>query len=214
MKTAAHTRYRNNAGKIVPGVTTPLGLLAKPALVPWANRLGLQGVDVTKFVDDKAAIGTLGHAYSTDHLMGVETDTSDYDQNQISAAQNAALSFFKWLDTHPITPILIEGQLVSEEYQYGGTADIYCLHDGLYELIDLKTGSGIWPEMTYQMAAYAHLLKENGFPLDQCRLLNIPRTEDESFVEKIYPDKDLYWGWEVFKSCLNIYQIKKELNHK
>jgi hypothetical protein len=214
VKTAAHTRYKNEAGKIVPGVTTPLNLLAKPALVPWSNRLGLQGIDVTKYVDDKADIGTLGHAFSTDYLMGVETDTSHYDNHQISAAQNAALSFFKWLETNPITPILVEGQLVSETYQYGGTVDIYCLHNGLYELIDLKTGSGIWPEHTYQIAAYTHLLEENGFKVDQCRLLNIPRTEDESFLEKLYTDLELGLGWEVFNNCLNIYQLKKELKHR
>jgi hypothetical protein len=81
-------------------------------------------------------------------------------------------------------------------------------------LIDLKTGSGIWPEHTYQIAAYTRLLEENGFTVDRCRLLNIPRTEDESFLEKLYTDQELGLGWKVFRNCLNIYQLKKELKHR
>ncbi|MBA7569795.1 hypothetical protein ES708_11536 [subsurface metagenome] len=60
-KIAAHIIYRTRSGQSVPGVTTILSVLNKPALVPWANRMGLQGIDVAKYVDDKAAIGTLAH---------------------------------------------------------------------------------------------------------------------------------------------------------
>ena len=40
-----HTVYKTKDGKRVPGVTTILGVINKPALVRWANNLGLQGID-------------------------------------------------------------------------------------------------------------------------------------------------------------------------
>ena len=40
----AHQRYKIEDGTIVPGVTTVVGILNKPALVPWANKLGLEGI--------------------------------------------------------------------------------------------------------------------------------------------------------------------------
>ena len=46
-----HTVYKLASGARVPGVTTVLSVLNKPALVPWANKLGLEGIDVRKYVD-------------------------------------------------------------------------------------------------------------------------------------------------------------------
>lgn len=198
----------------MPGATTVLGILNKPALVPWSNRLGLQGIDVGKFVDDKAAIGTLAHAIVTDWLMGIETDTSHYDPHQVDAAMNAALSFFEWFKKNPIEPILVEGQLVCDLRGYGGTIDIYGILHEQYTLLDLKTGSGIYPEHGYQIAAYSGLLEWHGFKVDRCICLNIPRDETEAFKTHEYTNKELEYSWEIFLHCLGIYNAKKQLKHK
>lgn len=211
MKVKAHIRYKTNDNKIVPGVTTVLGLLSKPALVPWANKLGLAGIDVRSFVDDKAQIGTLGHLFVTDHLAGIKTDTTDYDANQIDLAQNCALSFFQWEKEHPVKNIFVERPLVSERYRFGGTLDIYANVDDKLELIDLKTGNGIYDEHIFQVAALKMLLNEHGFEIDRARIINIPRTENEAFIERIITQKELAVGWEIFLNCLSIYNLKKEL---
>jgi len=210
-KTAAHQIYRLGSGEIVPGVTTALGVLSKPALVPWANKLGLQGIDVRKYVDDKADIGTLAHQMVEDHLLGMETNTTDYSKNQIDQAENSVLSYLEWEKNHPILKVLfVEKQLVSETHKFGGTEDIYCFSDGeKYELIDLKTGKGIWEEAVYQVAALKKLLEENGHEVDQARILNIPRSEDEAFMEKVLSPKELEIGWQIFLHCLGIYNAKK-----
>ncbi len=44
-RSKVHTRYKLKNGLLVPGVTTVTGVLDKPALIIWANRLGLQGID-------------------------------------------------------------------------------------------------------------------------------------------------------------------------
>ena len=212
-KHKAHIIYKVLSGKRVPGTTTITGSLgwSKHVLINWANRMGLQGIDTTKYVDDKADIGTLAHKMVTDFLQGKKTDTDDYSKNQIAAADNSALSYFEWARGKKIKPILIEQPLVSESYLYGGMMDIYALVDGLPELIDLKTGSGIYPEMLIQVGAYRQLLVENGHPVDSVRILNIPRTGDESFVEKKVSIKHCLTAWAIFKNCLNIYQLRKNL---
>lgn len=211
-KTRAHQRYKLASGEIVPGVTTITGELGwgKQALIKWANNLGLQGVDSNKFVDDKADVGTLAHKMVTDYLQGFTTDyRQEYSQETINRAENSFLSFLEWEKKNKIKPILIEKALVSEGWRYGGQIDIYGEINGELELIDLKTGNGIYPESSIQVAAYKMLLEEAGHKVDRLRILNIPRTEDESFAEK----KVDCWqaAFAIFKRCLEIYELKKEL---
>ena len=219
-KTKAHIQYRstvkfqkNNKGVRFPGVTTIVGILAKPALIKWANNLGLKGIDSTKYVDDKADIGTLGHAMITNQLQDEGTDTSDYSQQQIGQAENCALSYFKWEEEHKIDPIIIEEPMVSEEHCIGGTMDIYAEVDGVKELIDLKTGNGIWPEHHIQVAAYKAILEENGHKVERVRILNIPRSETENFQQVVLSEAVLNLNWEIFYHLLRIYQIRKELKN-
>lgn len=216
-KTKAHTRYRLKKteqfpkGEIVPGTTTVTGgQLAwnKRTLMAWANRMGLKGIDSSKYADDKADIGTLAHAFVTNELMGKETDTSDFAANQIKEAENAVLSFYEWQKHHDWgTPLFVEKSLVSEKHKYGGMVDIYWIIDGRRELTDLKTG-GVWPEHFVQVGGgYAQLLQENHFRVERIRILNIPRTKDEEFSDIILPNSDKYW--QVFEHCLALHELKK-----
>jgi len=209
-KTKAHIRYKLKDGTRVPGSTTITSVLDKPALKYWANKIGLQGIDIKKFVDDKADIGTLGHEISIASLYpGAVVNTSDYTKNQIGLAENCAVSFFEWKKDKDIEVILTETPLVSERHRYGGTMDIYAKVNGKHELIDLKTGSGIYDEYFIQVASYRQLLNEHNYPVDRVRILNIPRVEDESFAEQTVVNTDKYW--QVFLKCLEIYNLRKEI---
>ena len=216
-KTKAHQRYRLKPtddwpkGRIVPGVTTIVGILDKPALVPWANRMGLKGIDTRKYVDDKADIGTLAHALIIGELTEQEVDTSDYSQQQIDAAENARLSFYEWQKKHKLEIITAEESLVSEEYKFGVKYDIFGLIDGVQELLDLKTGSGIWEEAYYQLGGYLILLEENARHVGRIRILNIPRSEDENFQEIVLSGRMMDLSKEMFMDCLSIYERKKEV---
>ena len=44
-KSKIHTVYKTKDGIRVPGVTTILGELAKPALIHWAWDLGIKNID-------------------------------------------------------------------------------------------------------------------------------------------------------------------------
>ena len=206
-KTKAHIRYKGANGENVPGVTTILGILNKPALVKWANNLGLQGIDSSRYRDEMADIGTLAHYLIMCHLTGQTPDTSDYSPNQVDLAENATLSYYEWEKGHDIEPILVEEALVSDQYGYGGTVDLYAAVDGVPTLVDFKTGKAIYPEMVYQLAAYKQLLQEHGYEVGPARILRIGRDADEGFEEKVVTGLERQWA--IFNHCLGIYNLQK-----
>src|SRR3990167_1679574 len=119
-KSRQHTVYKNKDGVRVPGTTTITGVMDKPALVPWANKLGLEGIEVGKYVDDLATIGTLGHYLIECHIKSkikgekVVPDISDYTPNQIDSAENCFIKFLDWESKNEVKYIDSEMSLVSE----------------------------------------------------------------------------------------------------
>lgn len=208
-KVRVHTIYKNEEGKRVPGVTTALGLLNKPALIHWAWKLGIEGIDYKTFRDDKADIGTLTHLMALSYEKEEKPDTDYYTKAQIDLADICFAKYLDWRSRHEIKSIFLEKQSVSEMFQYGGTLDHYCLLDGVPTLIDYKTGKAIYSEQFFQLAAYRQLLNEEGHKVDQCIILRLGRNEEEGFETKTMTD--LRKQLEVFLSCLKIYQLKKEI---
>jgi hypothetical protein len=207
-------KYRLSTGEVCPGVTTICGQLGwnKNALVMWANRLGMKGIDANKFKDDKAEIGSLAHSMVLAEISGTEVDTSDYTQKQIDLAKNCLKSYHEWSKGRKIEPIVVEKMIVSEEMKFGGTPDFYGKIDGVTTLNDYKTGSGIYDEYVIQVAAYAHLLKESGNNhIENVMILNIPRTDDESFQVRVITESQLKAGFEIFKHLLGVYWLKNAI---
>ena len=211
-KSRQHTQYKLADGTLIPGVTTPLGVLAKPALIPWANALGLQGIKVREYVDQLAEIGTLAHAMVQAHLQGVKPDVQDYTSSQVSRAENSLLSFFEWEKSHRLKPLLLEKPLISEKYRFGGTVDCYGYLDGVATLIDFKTSKAIYDEHFYQVSAYWKLLEEAGFLVERAMILQIGREETEGFSVKVVGA--LSREWEIFLHALAIYELKKNGKRK
>jgi len=208
-KVKVHTRYELRDGTRVPSVTTVLGILNKPALLDWAWKCGIDGLDYKAVRDHAADVGTLAHYLIMCHLKGEEPDTSEYSEEVIGKAENCLLSYFEWLKEHPIEPILVEVPLVSEKYRFGGMMDCFAKLNGENVLIDHKTGKAIYAEMFYQLAGYRQLLIENGYEVSSCRILRIGRDENESFEDR--PARYLGREWDLFQHCLGIYRLQKEI---
>jgi hypothetical protein len=208
-KSKAHQRYRTADDTIVPGVTTITGVMNKPALVNWANNLGLKGISVGKYVDDLADVGTLAHKIIECYLTKQEVDYADYTPNQKSLAENAVLKFFSWEKENKFEVIKSELQMVSEKHRFGGCCDIYANLNGKSTLIDLKTSKGIFGEHFTQVSAYALLLEENGYPVEDVRILRIGRDESEGFDDKSVPLLKVHQ--ERFLACLKLYNLNKQL---
>ena len=206
-----HTQYRLSNGQRVPGVTTALGILDKPALIHWAWDLGGKGIDYRKYRDKMAEIGTLAHYMVQCDLAEQEPGLDGYSKESIQLAENCLLSYYEWRRGKVITPELVEVPLVSEKYGYGGTLDFYGGVDGTPNLVDLKTGKAIYPEMIHQLAAYVQLLKENGYTPKKVRILRIGRSEDEGFEERTINVTALRPHFAIFRNCLQIYNLRKQI---
>lgn len=207
----AHTRYYTSTGELVPGSTTVTGILNKPALVRWANQLGLQGIDSTKYVDKAAKIGTLIHYLVECHITKKTPDLDDFTKAEQEIAQVGFNKYLDWESKHSIEPIFNEKGYASDKLRYGGTCDFYCKLDGKYTLVDFKSCKGIYDEQFVQVSSYANLLKENGHKVEQILILRIGRDETEGFEEKYIVPKQEKLYFNVFKNLLKIYYLKKEL---
>ncbi len=213
-KTKIHTVYKNLKGERLPSVTTVLGVLNKPALMDWAWKCGCDGLDYKAVRDTAGGIGTLAHYLILCHLKHETPDTSEYSAQDIDKAETCLIKFWEWDKQYNICPILVETPLVSEPFGFGGTIDCLCqITQGpsIYKnmLLDFKTGKGIYPEMFYQLAAYSHLLAEHNMHHEGAMILRIGRDENEGFEVREMGNLDRHF--EVFKHCLGIYQLQKEL---
>ena len=206
-----HQRYFVD-GVQVPGVTTVINVLNKPALVGWANRIGLEGIAVGAYVDSLAAIGSGVHAMIEARLKGEDFDAGDYTPNEMAAAQGSVAKYEEWAKGKSIKVVGAEVQMVSAKYRFGGTADALLEIDGVLTVVDLKTGKGIYPEHLYQVAAYAELAIENGHDVKAIRILNIPRAESEAFAERVATDWKLEWA--VFYGALQVYDAQRAIKWK
>lgn len=210
-KVKTHTRYISANGDYVPGTTTIIGILDKPALVVWANRLGLQGINSTKFKDKLAGIGTLTHLRILHYLKKTEPDLSEYSPADIKLSDNCMLSFYEWEKSHKLEPICLETIWTSDRYGYGGTPDYVGLVNGRLEIIDFKTG-GLYLSVALQLSAYRQMAHELGHKVEYCRALSIPRTNDEAFREELYTKFDD--EFQIFLRCLDIYNLLKKTGRR
>lgn len=210
MRVKAKEKYRNAAGDIIPSVTTALAELAKPAFIRWANRIGLQGIDMNKYKDALADVGILTHAFIIAHLQDEILDVDEFTPEQVRLAQDCYKMFLDWEVRNPVRCIMAEEPLISEKYQFGGRLDLYAVCNKELVLVDFKTNAtGIYQDMVYQVAAYWYLLIEAGYKVSKVVILRLGRSSNEGADEKIISNYELHTGFEIFVRCLDIYRLKR-----
>ena len=215
MRYKAHIKYELKSGLFVPGTTTIIKVLNLPALVGWANKSGLDNIEVRKYVDELADIGTLAHYFVECDIQGKVGDPevlNDYTQTHHRAADICYEKFLKWKKEVNFQSLKSELRLVSEKYKYGGTLDLYGLRHGKKTLVDFKTGKSIFSEAFTQVSAYENLARENGLEVEECRIVRIGRTENEGFEDRYVPNTGVHF--KRFLACLEIYNLNKELGVK
>jgi len=212
MKEQAHQRYKNAKGEDVPGTTTVLSILAKPALIPWAWNLGIQGIDYRKVSDKAKDVGTLAHYLIECDIKGIKPNTSEYSKVVIDKAENAYLAWLEWKkEFGEIETVASEEQLVCDSF--GGTVDWVIKKGSDFILIDFKTSKAIYLEMKIQISAYKYLWNFNHFDkkIETCYILRIGK-ENAEFEPQKYSNLDK--EFKLFMSLLDVYNLKKEIEGK
>ncbi len=218
-------------GTPVAGVTSILKTINKPALIQWAAsmaanhvkanwREGMSKADVdllckqaatahNKFRDTAAGIGTEVHAVVEAYMKGKPVPQISSDE-----ALNACNAFLDWKSKHDIKPIANEQILFSKQWWYAGTADIFAEIDGQVTIADIKTSSGIYPEMFMQIAAYTNALEEMdpGVQIQQWMIVRLDKKTGQLEVgrmarQQVYIDAFLRCR-ELAKAIQTIEELK------
>lgn len=204
--------YRNADGQKLKGATTILSVLNKPALLYWAYKQGLSNVPLYESRDKAADAGTLAHLFVENHLKGLpEPSTDGMDKAVVEKALSCTLAFLEWEKAHSFKMVESEIELVSEEYQVGGTIDIGAVLNEL-GIVDIKTSKDVYLEHRCQVASYGVLWNEN-FPERPIKGYHILRLGSEGdFSHHYWPN--LNREFEIFKHCLGITKILDEAKWK
>jgi hypothetical protein len=236
VKTKVRRDYRGKDGEKLPGVTTILGDTlgwSKTGLMMWAAKEAAKAALAMldeggshdeiverarkahlKIRDDAADAGTLAHAFCEIYLRtGVgppEPDGFDEDDERTARARAAFNRFAAWWPTSGFTVVMLETPLVDADTGYGGTID-YLLRDASGRLLiaDLKSGKGVYSEVSLQLGAYAALLALHGHRIDGGLIIHSPVDGDFSVVPVTLEQLDL--GARAFVSLLFVYQSKSAL---
>jgi len=206
-KTRAHQSYKLADGTRVPGVTTVLGVVNKPALLSWAWEQGKAGLDFRKSRDAAADVGTLAHWMIECHLKGQEPDLSEFSPKDVEKAENAVIKFLSWWDGAEFRVIGTELKLVSEINRFGGTLDIVAEDkDGNVAIIDLKTSKAIYTEHWRQVAAYADVFGQHNWrKVTRFIICRIGKSEADADFE-VQERGCLDFELATFMACLALYQ--------
>lgn len=124
-----------------PTVSQLIDLLNKPALLKWANKLGLDGVKLEDYRKKSGGDGDDVHKrIENDFKHGMTYD-------------NKAFQTFKSKYE------LVECEPVIECEHYKGRADVILSRHGLTWLFDFKNANNIYFEQKLQLVAYKRILK-------------------------------------------------------
>lgn len=171
-------------GKPYYSVTTILGILDKPALVPWAAKMtaeaaqqyiydngqhdALEGtVTLTaEDVDNMVAESKKAFRAKSKKAMDIGTIVHELIEkhcqtgiapdltNDPDEVQTAFNAWLQWVEENDFEPILSEVQVCNPGAGYAGRFDAVARVNGRVTLLDFKTSTGIWDEYKYQLAAY------------------------------------------------------------
>ena len=217
--------YKIN-GERAYGVTTALSIIAKPQLIWWAASqasehvkanlvpgVALDELEIQDLCDgarkahnrkkDKAAdAGTYIHNYIEAFVRG---ENPEMPIN--SDLQRVIHDFMEWWNKTDIEVISPEQMFCSPTLKLAGTADLVCKVDGKLTIMDWKTGSGIYPDMFMQMAAYAIMWEEEhpDQPIERLHVVNC--SVKNMFQDQAREDVALFK--EAYLEALALYKTVK-----
>jgi hypothetical protein len=157
-------------GVRVPGVTTVIGILDKPALVNWAAKQSASyavenwselsampmmdratKIEKARYATNKKAVvkGNRIHNLGEKLAHGQPVEVPAEIRRQVEA-------YASFLDRWDMDAVATETPCCHTEYGYAGTFDLIVESPRFgRSLMDIKTGSGVYSEVALQLNAYA-----------------------------------------------------------
>lgn len=218
-----------------PGVTTALGMINKPALIPWAAKMVSENIKEA-LMEHWATPGTEDR--DKQHLSKEQIERICLEGKNIYKKKSQAAAdvgtrahkaidlilhgepyqldddikipveaFLDWKGRQTLTFELGDTRIGSRLFGYGGSLDMVAFDGNEAILIDLKTSNGIYPEMGYQIGAYSQAFKETyGIEVKEAMILRIGKDKPEFEVKKV---GNISACLEGFLAALKLYQLSK-----
>jgi hypothetical protein len=219
-------------GKPLTGVTTILGVIAKPALIAWAAKetvkyldnnkpktVEIAGVKVIPYTPDQfhdaLDKAKAAHRAKKDSTADIGTKIHAWlekfvkGKNPKRQAKIGVVTdnFVKWANENQVKFISSELRVYSEKYWYAGTLDLILEMNGKKYVADIKTTSGIYDRTPFfQMAGYQIALEEYGMKGIDGRII-IRCGKDGAFEVK--ESLDYETDKKGFLACLELYRALK-----
>jgi hypothetical protein len=172
-----------------PSISKLLDLLNKPALMKWANKIGLQGIELDKYRAQMQGDGTSLHK-QIENWLKYKTPFEN------SSFQKRCEDFFSEKEV-----LSLEEKI--ENDMFTGRLDIVYKHNGLVYLCDFKTNhTKLWLENKLQLTAY-----RMSKTCDKVAIIGIPEFNViEANIEDFKPYE------MILKALSDIYNLKTLLH--
>lgn len=198
-----------------PSVTGFLGIISKPALVPWAKREALALVEsaLVKRLDGKRCAQVILNQAWISNVLADAKKRPDQIKDDAAALGTRAHAFidliihgrepeaippeieapvkaFKdWWKGSGIELVMGDTKVASRIHGYGGSLDALGRRNGRFIILDWKTSSGIYAEYALQVAAYAQAFTETyGLPCSDAVIVRFGKKLPIEFEVKELAD--------------------------
>lgn len=220
--------------KVIPGSTTVLSILNKPALMYWSancaadywkdnvkpgvalDELQIDAIYTrskkahTQKKTDSATLGSFVHHFVEQYIRGENPELPINPEMRGSCER-----FLNWVKEHNVKFLLSEQLVFSKSKLFAGTTDFICEIDAKLWIGDLKTSSGVWDEMLMQVSSYLNARHEefNSEMYSGAIIVRVGKTDgDFETVSKTTEELKPYY--DVFLNCLSTYNSLKLIEKK
>lgn len=208
--------YRQMGEKVIeyPSVTSILSVIAKPALVYWTGQQAARIALKNPELNEKEVMATLqlNLRESQDRGKEVHNILEEWAKTlklpEISKYPFFLKSIKSFLETYPIKPIISELVVYSDKYHYAGRLDFIGELNSLNWLLDFKSGSGLYPEVSLQNISYKEAILENNlYRIDKTGAVLFQNDGTFTFKETIADIQDFLavkkvWEWSKSKMLI------------
>lgn len=169
-----------------PSVTELISLLDKPGLMKWANKIGLEGINLKTYRTNVQNHGTSKHSV-------IENFTANGELSGDESVDAMMVKFFSDKE------VIDTEQNIETEY-FVGRYDVKLKWNGFIFICDYKRSPRVYLENKLQLAAY-----KMACPCDHLAVIHTK----EFTIEPITIDMDLYSEFLITLSKL--YKLKQKM---
>lgn len=213
-------------GVALSGTTSVLQVIAKPMLIQWAANQAVEYIKANalvkgpetsvipnKAIDEAKTAHRKKKEAAGDWGTSLHKHVENYAKDGVVPLIEDAMMkmafehFISWAADKKI--LGSEIRIYSRAMWVGGTCDLVVEIDGQVWLVDLKTGSGIYPEHFWQMGSYDMCVGEMGLFPKVAGYIVLNLKKDGTFEEKrSISNED---NQKAFLAALTIYRIQEKI---